>query len=125
MLPAIDALIVSSEPEMEALQKRWASAWLPVLPVGNVLRSRAELEAVWLKASDQPMPQLPPPCPPLAASALRVPYSPVPLWLACQRQGAEILLGALQEIRRLGCKPCCAWVVISRRAISRPSSCWS
>jgi len=61
MLPHIDALVVSSEQEMQALQPKLGSRPTFVLPVGNVLASRAELEAVWQAAAGQPAAQLPPP----------------------------------------------------------------
>jgi glycosyltransferase involved in cell wall biosynthesis len=98
MLPHVDALFVNSEQEMEALQGRMGERLLVQLPVGNVLRSHAELEVVWLMAAGQPVPQLPPP----AGLAGREPRAVFHYGLPARSKGLERLLQALKLLREAG-----------------------
>lgn len=59
MLPSLDMLFVSNVQEMEKLAGKMKERPIMAIPVGNVLTSRAELEAVWLEAAGQPVPPLP------------------------------------------------------------------
>lgn len=99
MLPNIDALILSNEAEMQGLVSKLPGKPVMVMPVGNVLRSRAELDAVWLSAAGQPVPQLPAP----AGPAARVPYSLFHYGLPAKGKGLERLLEAQQLVRQAGC----------------------
>ncbi len=98
MLPSIDALIVSNEAEMQGLVSKLAGKPIMVMPVGNVLRSRAELDAVWLVAEGQPIPQLEPP----ASPSQREPYSLFHYGLPAKGKGLERLLEALKLTRESG-----------------------
>lgn len=56
MLPSADALIVTSEAELKPLVGKLPNKLVVAMPVGNVLRSREELEAVWLEAEGRKVP---------------------------------------------------------------------
>lgn len=98
MLPSLDALVVTNEAEMQALIGKVGGKTVLSLPVGNILRSRAELEAVWLEAEGQPVPTLPPP----GGMADRVPFSLFHFGLPARGKGLERLLEALKIVRDAG-----------------------
>lgn len=98
MLPTADAVIVSNEREMAALAGRVHGRTAMTMPIGNVLRSQAELEAVWLATEGRPLPQLPPPSGP----AGRLPYSIFHYGLPARGKGFSRLLEALKLTRDAG-----------------------
>jgi glycosyltransferase involved in cell wall biosynthesis len=95
MLPSLDALIVTNEAEMKALVGKVGGKTVLSLPVGDVLRSQSELEAVWLEAEGEPVPQLPE----LKGPAKRVPFSVFHFGLPARGKGLERLLEALKLAR--------------------------
>ena len=95
MLPYIDALVLTNEQELSGFEGRLEERALSVMPVGNVLRSQAELEGVWLAAEEQPIPQLPTPCGPTG----RVPDSIFHYGLPAKGKGFDRLLEALKLVR--------------------------
>lgn len=95
MLPSLDALIVTNEAEMQALVGKVSGKTVLSLPVGNILLSRPELEAVWLEAEGQPVP----PDPPLMGMEGRAPYSMFHFGLPARGKGIERLLEALKIVR--------------------------
>lgn len=99
MLPAIDALIVSNEAEMAGLVSKLAGKPVMVMPVGNVSRSRAELDAVWQSAAGQQIAPLPQPTSPLG----REPFSLFHYGLPAKGKGFERMLEALKLTREAGC----------------------
>jgi hypothetical protein len=99
MLPNIDALVLSNEAEMQGLVSKLPGKPVMVMPVGNVLRSRAELDAVWLAAEGKAVPQLTAP----AGLKGRVPCGIFHYGLPAKGKGFERLLEALQLVRQAGC----------------------
>jgi hypothetical protein len=99
MLPSADALIVSTEEEMRGLAGKLGGRPVMVMPVGNVLRSPAELEAVWLAAEGKPAPGLKPPSGPGG----RMPWSLFHYGLPAKGKGFRRLLEALSSVRQAGC----------------------
>lgn len=98
MLPNIDALVLSNEAEMQGLVSKLPGKPVMVMPVGNILRSRAELDAVWLAAEGKAMPQLADPSGP----AGREPLSLFHYGLPAKGKGLERLLEALKLVREAG-----------------------
>ncbi len=98
MLPFIDALVLTNEQELEGFTGKQVEYSLSMMPVGNVLGSRAELEAVWQAAAGQPVPALPPP----SGLAGRVPNSMFHYGLPAQGKGFTRLLEALHSVRKAG-----------------------
>jgi glycosyltransferase involved in cell wall biosynthesis len=98
MLPSLDALIVTNEAEMKALVGKVGGKPVLSLPVGDILRSRSELEAVWLEAEGQPVPELPL----LKGPQERVPYSVFHFGLPARGKGLERLLEAIKLTRDAG-----------------------
>lgn len=98
MLPAADAVIVSNEREMTALAGRVHGRTAMTMPIGNVLRSQAELDAVWLAAEGRSAPELLPPSGPSG----RVPYSIFHYGLPARGKGFSRLLDALKLTREVG-----------------------
>jgi glycosyltransferase involved in cell wall biosynthesis len=98
MLPHINALVLTNEQELAGFAGKLERRALSVMPVGNVLRSQAELEAVWLAATGEPVPELPPPSGP----AGRVPYSLFHYGLPAPGKGFSRLLEALKLVREAG-----------------------
>lgn len=98
MLPSLDALIVTNEAEMKALVGKVSGKPVLSLPVGDILLSRTELEAVWLEAEGQTAPQLPP----LNGLQQRVPFSVFHFGLPARGKGLERLLEALKLVRDAG-----------------------
>jgi glycosyltransferase involved in cell wall biosynthesis len=98
MLPSLDALVVTNEAEMNALVKKVGSKPVVALPVGNVLGSRSELEAVWLEAEGQAVPQMIPP----QGMHDRVPYSIFHFGLPARGKGLSKLLEAIKSVRDAG-----------------------
>ena len=98
MLPFIDALVLTNELELDGFASKQAAYSLSVMPVGNILRSRAELEAVWLEAAGQQIPQVPHP----TGLARRVPDSIFNYGLPAQGKGFTRLLEAVQSVRKAG-----------------------
>ncbi len=52
MLPSLDLLIVTNEQELEKLAGKMRERTVMAIPVGNVLSSRGELEAIWREAEE-------------------------------------------------------------------------
>jgi glycosyltransferase involved in cell wall biosynthesis len=98
MLPGADVVIVSNEAEMNALVPKLRGKPVAVLPVGNVLASRAELEAVWLKAEGKPVPE--PPAP--AGPGGRIQGGLFHYGLPAKGKGFRRLLQALKLVREAG-----------------------
>jgi glycosyltransferase involved in cell wall biosynthesis len=98
MLPFIDALVLTNELELEGFAQKQTGYSLSVMPVGNILRSQAELDAVWLSAAGLPVPDLPAP----AGLAGRVPFSLFHYGLPAQGKGFDRLLEALRLVRQSG-----------------------
>jgi glycosyltransferase involved in cell wall biosynthesis len=84
---------------MQGLVSKLPGKPVMVMPVGNVLRSRAELDAVWLAAQGQLVPRLPAP----AGPAGRLPWSIFHYGLPAKGKGLERLLEALKLVRQAGC----------------------
>lgn len=99
MLPNIDALVLSNEAEMPGLVSKLPGKQVMVMPVGNVLRSRAELDAVWLSAQGKPVPRLPAP----QGTEGRLPWSIFHYGLPAKGKGLERMLEALELVREAGC----------------------
>jgi glycosyltransferase involved in cell wall biosynthesis len=98
MLPHIDALIVTNEYELEKLVDKVKGRSVTAIPVGNVLSSRAELEAVWLEAEGKPVPP-----PSTAGPGGRVPYSLFHYGLPTTKgRGLKRLLEAIKIARSAG-----------------------
>jgi glycosyltransferase involved in cell wall biosynthesis len=91
ILQSVQALVLNSEAEVPALQKTMGGRDIHVLPVGNLLTSRAELEAVW----GGPGVVLEPP----AGPAGRVPDSLFHYGLPARGKGLLLLLEALKLLR--------------------------
>lgn len=98
MLPHIDALVLSNEQELKHFSGKLQQRPIVVLPVGNILRSRAELEAVWLRAEGQEPEPLPDPSGPQG----RVPYSVFHYGLPAKGKGLERLVRAVKLAREAG-----------------------
>jgi glycosyltransferase involved in cell wall biosynthesis len=98
MLPSLDALVVTNEAEMNALVGKVSGKTVLSLPVGDILTSRTELEAVWLEAEGQPLP----PAPPLTGMEVRAPCSLFHFGLPARGKGLERLLEALLIVRDAG-----------------------
>ncbi|MCH7472150.1 glycosyltransferase, partial [bacterium] len=98
MLPSADVLMVTSEKEMHALVAKTGGKQVSVLPVGNVLSSRRELEAVWLEAEGKAAPSLPEP----SGYGERMPLSLFHYGLPAKGKGLLRLLEALKLVRESG-----------------------
>jgi glycosyltransferase involved in cell wall biosynthesis len=98
MLPSADLLIVTNELEMDSLAKRAGGKRVNMIPVGNVLASRQELENVWLKHEGRPAVVPGPPAGPEG----RKPYSLFHYGLPANGKGLDRLLSALQLVHEAG-----------------------
>ena len=98
MLPGVNALVVTNELELATLAAKLGGRPVSAIPVGNVLRSRAELEAVWLIADGKPVPELAPPAGPKG----RLPLSLFHYGLPARGKGFKRLLDALKLTREAG-----------------------
>jgi glycosyltransferase involved in cell wall biosynthesis len=99
MLPSADLLIVTNERELSSLVKR-AHKRVEVIPVGNVLTSRHELENVWLKheGKDPWTPDQP------SGPRGRKSFSIFHYGLPAKGKGLDRLLEALKIVRAGGIK---------------------
>jgi glycosyltransferase involved in cell wall biosynthesis len=96
MLKAVDGALSTSALEMEAIAARLRREQRVVaIPVGNVLRSRAELDAVFDEAQDGGPPMVAAP----QAGEGRVPFSLFHFGLPAKNKGLNRLLFALQLLR--------------------------
>lgn len=96
MLPHLDALVTTNEDEMEKLAHKVKHRLVMAMPVGNVLSSRAELEAVWLEAEGKPVPRMAEP----AGPGGREPFSLFHYGLPTTKgKGLRRLLEALKLVR--------------------------
>ena len=98
MLPYVDAIIVSNETEMEKLVIKTAGKDVYTIPVGNVLRSRTELENVWVAAEGGRTDSLPAP----SGINGRKPFSLFHYGLPAKGKGLERLLQAMKLVRESG-----------------------
>lgn len=98
MLPHIDALVVMCEAELNALSGKLGERPVVMLPVGNLLGSRDELEEIWLKAEGKPVPGLPKPTELIS----REPMSLFHYGLPAKGKQLKLLLEALSLTRKAG-----------------------
>jgi len=98
MLPHADVIVATNEQEMERLVIKTAGKQVHTMPVGNVLRSRDELENVWLAAENKPLITLPEPTGPES----RKPFSLFHYGLPAKGKGVTKLLEALKLVRESG-----------------------
>lgn len=98
MLPNTDALIVTSEAELKPLVGKLPNKLVLAMPVGNVLRSREELEAVWLVAEGRAIPKLAEP----QGLDGRAAYSLFHYGLPARGKGIGRLLEAIKLVREGG-----------------------
>jgi glycosyltransferase involved in cell wall biosynthesis len=98
MLPSADLLIVTNEQELEGLVKRAGGKRTEVIPVGNILASRGELENVWLRHEGRDTIQPQPPSGPEG----RKPYRLFHYGLPAKGKGLGRLLEAVKLVRDAG-----------------------
>lgn len=98
MLPSADLLVVTNEQELEGLVKRSGGKRTEVIPVGNVLASRRELENVWLRHEGEELHQPGPPSGPDG----RKPFSMFHYGLPAKGKGLGRLLEAVKLVRDAG-----------------------
>jgi glycosyltransferase involved in cell wall biosynthesis len=98
MLPSADLLIVTNEQELEGLVKRSGGTRTEVIPVGNVLASRRELDNIWLKHEGK---ELRLPGPPSGPEG-RKPFTLFHYGLPAKGKGLGRLLEALKLVHDAG-----------------------
>ncbi|MCC7477412.1 glycosyltransferase [bacterium] len=101
MLPSLDLLIVTNEQELEKLAGKMRERTVMAIPVGNVLSSRGELEAIWAEAEGAT-----PAAAPLAGPGGRKPLSLFHYGLPTTKgRGLRRLLEALKVMREARLNP--------------------
>jgi glycosyltransferase involved in cell wall biosynthesis len=95
MLPAAYALITTNEKDFLSLKKKAGDKLTLALPVGNVLASRTELEAVWLRHAGESVPELPAP----SGMEVRIPNSIFHYGLPARGKLLFMLLRAIKTVR--------------------------
>lgn len=98
MLPSADLLIVTNEQELEGLVKRSGGKRTEVIPVGNVLASRRELDNVWRKHEGKELRKPEPPSGPGG----RKPFALFHYGLPAKGKGLGRLLEAVKLVRDSG-----------------------